>query len=56
MNDIILYPKTPTAEHIKSKDGTGLLLTSKKITFGIVNKTTSNLWGPYNAEVFIWEK
>jgi len=56
MNDKLLYPKTPSAEHAKSKESTGLLLTSKKITFGIINKTTSNLWGPYKAEVFVWEK
>jgi len=56
IDNIILYPKTPTPEHIKSKNSTGLLLTSKKITFGIINKTTSNLWGPYKAEVFVWER
>ncbi len=56
MDDAILYPKTPSAEHIKSKESTELLLTSKKITFGVINKTTSNLWGPYKSEVFLWER
>lgn len=56
MNDVVLYPKTLTPEHIKSRSNTSLLLTSKKITFGVLNKTTSNLWGPYKAEVFVWEK
>jgi len=56
MNGAILYPKTPSAEHIESKNSTGLLLTSKKITFGVINKTTSNLWGPYKSEVFVWER
>src|SRR3989338_1630200 len=56
LNGTLLYPKTPSAEHIKSKSGTGLLLTSKKLTFGIINRTTSDLWGPYKAEVFLWER
>lgn len=56
IDDSLLYPKTPLAEHIKSRNSTGLLLTSKKLTFGILNKTTSNIWGPYKAEVFVWEK
>ena len=56
MNGAILYPKTPSAEHIESKESTELLLTSKKITFGVINKTTSNLWGPYKSEVFLWER
>lgn len=52
----ILYPKTPAPEHIKSKNSTSLLLTSKKLTFGIINKTTGGIWGPYKAEVFVWER
>ena len=56
IDNTILYPQTPSAEHIKSRNSTWLLLTSKKLTFGIINKTTSNLWGPYKAEVFVWER
>lgn len=56
MDDVIIYPKTPSAEHTKSKNSTELLLTSKKLTFGTINKTTGNLWGPYKAEVFVWER
>lgn len=56
MNDAILYPKNPSPEHLKSKNSTEILLTSKKITFGILNKTTSSIWGPYKAEVFVWER
>jgi len=52
----LIYPRNPTETHIKSKDKTNLLLTSKILTFGIINKTTSNAWGPYKAEVFVWEK
>ncbi len=56
LNGAILYPAVPAQSHINSKSSTELLLTSKKITFGILNKTTGNIWGPYKAEVFIWEK
>jgi|TARA_Y100000310_G_scaffold288510_1_gene314175 hypothetical protein len=56
VDDVILYPSTLSAEHIKSRNDTAILLTSKKITFGIINRTTSDLWGPYKAEVYVWEK
>ena len=54
MNSFILYPKTPSSEHMASRDNTKLLLTSKKITFGIKDRSTDDIWGPYKAEVFIW--
>ena len=56
MDSVTLYPQIKTPEHIKSRNSTELLLTSKKITFGIMNKTTGNVWGPYKAEVFVWER
>ena len=56
IDNTMLYPKTPTPEHLASKSSTELLLTSKTITFGIINKTTDILWGPYKAEVFVWQK
>lgn len=56
VNGVVLYPKNPSSEHIRSKNSTEILLTSKKITFGIINKTTGSLWGPYKAEVFLWER
>ena len=55
INGIAIYPKNPSAEHVDSKANTRLLLTSKKLTFGIINKTTSSIWGPYKAEVYLWE-
>ena len=56
MDGVTLYPQNKTPQHTSSRNSTGILLTSKKITFGIINKTTGNLWGPYKAEVFVWEK
>lgn len=56
MNGAILYPRAPPPEHMKSKNATGILLTSKKPTFGVINEATGDLWGPYKAEVFVWER
>ena len=56
IDNTLLYPQNPSAGHIQSKKNTELLLTSKTITFGILNKTTSDVWGPYKAEIFVWEK
>lgn len=55
IDNVIVYPMVQTQEHVNSKSKTELLLTSKKLTFGIINKTTSNVWGPYKAEVFVWQ-
>ena len=56
MDGIVLYPLNPTLEHNQSRNNTDLLLTSKRLTFGILNQTTSDIWGPYIAEVFVWRK
>lgn len=51
-----VYPRNPDASHTTSKDKTNLLLTSKKLTFGIANKTTSEIFGPYKSEVYAWQR
>ena len=56
MNGVIIYPHTQTTAHNQARNSSQILLTSKEITFGIINKTTSNVWGPYKAEVFVWER
>lgn len=56
MDGVTLYPQVKTPEHIASRNSTELLITSKKITFGIMNRTTGSIWGPYKAEVFVWER
>ncbi|MBI3034820.1 hypothetical protein HYY71_00720 [Candidatus Woesearchaeota archaeon] len=56
IDNVVLYPRISSPEHIKSKDKTDLLLTSKKLTFGIINRTTTEIWGPYKAEVFVWQR
>ncbi len=56
MDGVRLYPQNPSDDHSGSRNNANLLLTSKKLTFGIINTTTSDLWGPYKAEVFVWER
>lgn len=56
MDNLILYPRNPDSGEIASKSKTELMLTSKKITFGVVSTANSSLWGPYKAEVFVWQK
>ncbi len=56
MDNRLLYPQAPSSSHIQSKEDTELLLTSKKMAFGILNMTNGTMWGPYKAEVFVWER
>ena len=55
INGDIVYPKIQSTEHLASRGNSTLLLTSKKITFGLVNDSVSTVWGPYVAEVFVWQ-
>ena len=54
INGNIIYPLNPSASHMKSRNTTSILLTSKTVAFGL--KGVTGLWGPYKAEVFVWEK
>ncbi|HLC49824.1 MAG TPA: hypothetical protein VJI97_00165 [Candidatus Nanoarchaeia archaeon] len=56
MDNTLMYPRNPDAAHISSKSATRLLVVSRKITFGIMNATTAETFGPYKSEVYIWEK
>ncbi len=51
----LLYPKNPSQEHLKSKNTTTILIPSKRIVYGISNKQTGEMFGPYNAEVLVWQ-
>ena len=50
----MIYPQNPTDEHFISRDNTQVLLKSQGITFGEINKSNLNTFGPYNVEVFLW--
>ena len=51
VNGQLLYPD---AEQTDSKNATKVLIPSKKIVYGILNKETGDMFGPYNAEVLLW--
>jgi hypothetical protein len=48
----LLYPDT---EQTDSKNAAKALIPSKKIVYGISNKETGEMFGPYNAEVLLWQ-
>ena len=52
MDEQLLYPGT---EQTDSKDAAEYLIPSKKIVYGILNQETGDMFGPYNAEVFVWQ-
>ncbi|MEK6943295.1 MAG: hypothetical protein AABX00_04495 [Nanoarchaeota archaeon] len=56
MDDTLVYPRGPDAAHNSSKSKTRLLVVSRKITFGVMNATSAETFGPYKSEVYIWEK
>lgn len=52
--DTLIYPKNPSQEHLDSKESTEVLIPSKKIAYGI-NQATGDIFGPYTAEVLVWQ-
>lgn len=52
MDGQLLYPGT---EQTDSKNNAIVLIPSKKIVYGILNKETGDMFGPFNAEVFVWK-
>jgi|TARA_Y100000310_G_scaffold292645_1_gene321571 hypothetical protein len=52
MDDKLLYPDT---EQTDSKNAAKALIPSKKIVYGILNRETGDMFGPFNAEVFVWQ-
>lgn len=53
MEDQLLYPDI---EQTASKDATKVLIPSKKIVYGILDKETGTMFGPYEVEVLAWQK
>lgn len=52
--DTLIYPKNPSQAHLDSKEATEVLIPSKKIVYGI-NQATGEIFGPYTAEVLVWQ-
>ena len=59
LGDQLLYPiyATPQEQkdHLDSKNAANVLIPSKKIAYGIMNQETGDMFGPYNAEVLVWQ-
>ena len=56
MNNQLLYPINPSQDHLNSKQSTAILIPSRKIVHGYLNQETGDLFGPYAAEVLVWQK
>jgi hypothetical protein len=54
IDDLLLYPSSPSQTHLDSKATTKILLPTKKITYGILNES-ADFFGPYDVEVLLWE-
>ena len=52
INGQLLYPGT---ERVDSKNAAQVLIPSKMIVYGNVNKETGEMFGPYTAEVLVWQ-
>ena len=48
----LLHPET---EQSQSKNDANVLIPSKKMVYGILNPQTGDLFGPYTAEVLVWQ-
>ena len=55
LDDTLLYPQNPSSAHIQSKEGTAVLIPSRKIVHGILDKETGEMFGPYEAVVLVWQ-
>lgn len=52
----LIYPRNPSSQHSLSRNQTSLILASRKIAFGFLNQSTGEIWGPYEVEVYLWQK
>ena len=56
MNNQLLYPRNSSQEHLNSKQSSSVLIPSRKLVSGYLNQETGDLYGPYAAEVLVWQK
>jgi hypothetical protein len=50
-----IYPQNLSQSHNASRNGTGLFVVSRAITYGLLNNTPI-IWGPYKVEIYVWER
>ena len=56
MNNQLLYHRNPSQAHLNSKQSTAILIPSRKMVHGYSNQETGDLFGPFAAEVLVWQK
>jgi len=54
IDGVRVYPQVPDTDFYSSRDIAQVLLKSQGLTFGVINKTTSRVFGPYKVELFVW--
>lgn len=51
-----IYPRNETAAIVASRDKTDLLISKKAIVYGLLNATSSDLWGPSQVQLMVWHE
>jgi len=54
MDNTLIFPQNPSSAHIQSKEKTAVIIPSRKIVQGILDKGTGEMFGPYEAVVMVW--
>ena len=52
INNQLVFPDT---EQTDSKNAALVLIPSKKMVYGIMDLETGDMFGPYTAEVLVWQ-
>jgi len=55
IQDTLIFPSNPSEAHKQSKNDTAVLIPSQKIVYGISNKETGDMFGPFKAEVLVFQ-
>ncbi len=55
VDNTLLYPTSQSAQFIASKNNTMALMPARKLVSGYINEQQGTLYGPYVAEVLLWQ-
>lgn len=55
IDDTLLFPQNPSLAHIQSKEKTAVLIPSRRLVHGILDKETGDLFGPFEVMVTVWQ-
>jgi len=55
IDNTLLYPLNPTSSHIASKNKTKVILPSHKLVHGFIDQEKGQTFGPFMAEVLVWQ-